>query len=69
MPEERTRRTSSIANQGTWVDSSGLPTPSPAHTSGIAVDSFLEKGGEPHCVITGMNSLNSTIQSPIAGEK
>ena len=37
MPEERTRWTSSIANQGTWVDSSALPTPSPAHLRGNLV--------------------------------
>ena len=30
---------------------------------------LLEEGGELHCVITGMNTLNSTIQSPIAGEE
>ena len=30
---------------------------------------LLEEGGELHCVITGVNSLNSTIQTPIAGEK
>ena len=30
---------------------------------------LLEEGGESHCVITGLNSLNSTIQSPIAGEE
>ena len=29
----------------------------------------LEEGGEPHCVITGMNSLYTTIQSSIAGEE
>ena len=30
---------------------------------------LLQEGREPHCVITGLNSLNSTIQSPIAGEE
>ena len=30
---------------------------------------LLEEGREPHCAVTGMNSLNSTIQSPIAGEE
>ena len=30
---------------------------------------LLEKGGEPHCVITRMNTLHPTIQSPIAGEE
>ena len=30
---------------------------------------LLEKGGEPHRVIAGLNSLNSTIQTPIAGEE
>ena len=30
---------------------------------------LLEKGGEPHRMVTGQNSLNSTIQSPIAGEE
>ena len=28
---------------------------------------LLEKGGEPHRVITGLNSLQSTIQSAITG--
>ncbi len=61
--------TSSIPNQGTWVGSSSLPTPSPSHTSCIEVGSTLEEGREPHRVITGLNSLNSTIQSPVAGEE
>ena len=30
---------------------------------------LLEEGGEPHCVITGMNSLHTAIQSSIAGEE
>ena len=30
---------------------------------------LLEEGRESHCVITGLNSLHSTIQSPIAGEE
>ena len=30
---------------------------------------LLEEGGEPHRMVTGQNSLNSTIQSPIAGEE
>ena len=30
---------------------------------------LLEKGGKPHCVITGLNSLHSTIQSAITGEE
>ncbi len=30
---------------------------------------MLKEGGEPHRVITRMNSLNSTIQSPIAGKE
>ena len=30
---------------------------------------LLEKGGEPHRAITGLNSLHTTIQSPIAGEE
>ncbi len=30
---------------------------------------LLEEGGEPHRVITGLNSLHSTIQSPVAGEE
>ena len=27
---------------------------------------LLEEGGEPHCVITGLDSLHTTIQSPVA---
>ena len=30
---------------------------------------MLEEGGEPHRVITGLDSLHTTIQSPIAGEE
>ena len=30
---------------------------------------LLEESGESHCVIAGLNSLHSTIQSPIAGEE
>ena len=30
---------------------------------------LLEKGGEPHCEITGLNTLHSTIQSPVAREE
>ena len=30
---------------------------------------LLEEGGEPHRVITGLNSLHTAIQSPIAGEE
>ena len=30
---------------------------------------LLEEGGEPHRVITGLNSLNPTIQSPVTREK
>ena len=30
---------------------------------------LLEEGRESHCVITGLNSLPSTIQSPIEGEE
>ena len=30
---------------------------------------LLEEGRESHCVITGLNSLHSTIQSPVAGEE
>jgi len=30
---------------------------------------FLEEGREPHRVITGLNSLHSTIQSAITGEE
>ena len=30
---------------------------------------LLEEGGEPHRVITRLNSLGPTIQSPVAGEE
>ena len=30
---------------------------------------LFKEGGEPHCVITGLDSLNSTIQSSVAGEE
>ena len=30
---------------------------------------LLEEGRESHCVITGLNSLHSTIQSAITGEE
>ena len=30
---------------------------------------LFEKGRESHCVITGLNSLRPTIQSPIAREE
>jgi len=30
---------------------------------------LLEKGGKPHRVITGLNSLCHTIQSSVAGEE
>ena len=30
---------------------------------------MLEKGGKRHRVITGLNSLHSTIQSPVAREE
>ena len=30
---------------------------------------LLEEGGKPHCVITRVNPLCATIQSPIAGEE
>ena len=30
---------------------------------------LLEEGGEPHRVITGMDSLHTTIQSSVAGEE
>ncbi len=30
---------------------------------------LLEEGGEPHCVITGLESLHTTIQTPVAGEE
>ena len=30
---------------------------------------MLEEGGEPHRMITGLDSLHTTIQSPIAGEE
>ena len=30
---------------------------------------LLQKGREPHRVITGLDSLHTTIQSPIAGEE
>ena len=30
---------------------------------------LFEEGGEPHCVVTGLDSLHTTIQSPIAGEE
>ena len=30
---------------------------------------LLEEGGEPHRVITGLNSLHSSIQSSVAGEE
>ncbi len=30
---------------------------------------LLEEGGEPHRVITGLNSLHTAIQSSVAGEE
>ena len=30
---------------------------------------LLQKGREPHCVITRVNSLCATIQSPVTGEE
>ena len=30
---------------------------------------MLEEGGEPHRVITGLNSLHTTIQTSVAGEE
>ena len=61
MPEERTKWTSSIANQGTWVGSSFSLIPSSLHTYLLRRVPLLEERGEPHCVITGLNSLYTAI--------